>query len=212
MNLRGAKDSGRYRKSGVRGSVAVESAIVTPLVMALLFGIIELGFLFKDYLAAAGAVRAGVRIASATPRNATFAQAAADQVALTGTAMNMNDVRQLWVYKAGTGTDKPCSGTVTSGPCSGICDFNDCTICVKFHWVAPTALIPVNHFERTGTADWPATDQNACRSLTERPDRIGVYLQLEHKAFTGLVFRTVTISEASIMSLEPTSFLRVCKP
>ena len=41
---------------------------------------------------------------------------------------------------------------------------------------------------------------------------IGAYLKLEHKGFTGLVFKPVTISEASVMSPEPISFLRACRP
>ena len=64
-------------------ALVVEAAIVTPVVMVLLFGMIELGFVFKDYLAVAGAVRAGVRTASANPRVANFAQVAANKVAQT---------------------------------------------------------------------------------------------------------------------------------
>lgn len=197
MNLRGARGGGRQRKSGEGGSAAVEAALVTPLVMALLFGIIELGFLFKDYLAAAGAVRSGVRIASATPRNATFAQVAADKVALAGGAMNLNDVQQLWVYKADTATEMPF----------GFTDFTSCTVCVTFRWDSGT-----QKFVKL-TDNWQALDQNACSSssLTGPPDRIGVYLELKHDAFTGLVFNTVTISEASIMTLEPFSALSGCK-
>ena len=196
MNQGGFRGRWRQRKSGERGSAAVEAALVTPLVMALLFGIIELGFLFKDYLAATGAVRSGVRIASATPRNATFAQAAADKVALAGGAMNLNDVKQLWVYKVALASDKP----------EGFTDFTSCTVCVTFRWDDGTKT-----FVKL-TDNWQALDQKACSSNTERPDRIGVYLELKHDAFTGLVFNTVTISEASIMSLEPISFLTACKP
>ena len=122
--------------------------------------------------------------------------------------MNLNDVQQLWVYKVAP----VCATCALTDKPVGFTDFN-CTVCVKFPWVPPTALIPVNHFERTGIEDWLATDQNACStsSLSGPPDRIGVYLQLKHDAFTGLVFNTVNISEASIMSLEPSSFVTGCK-
>jgi len=182
----------------------VEAAIVTPLVMALLFGIIELGFLFKDYLAAAGAVRSGVRMASATPRNSTFAQDAVNKVALTGGAMNLNDVQQLWVYKvdpvipAVGAADKPV----------GKPDFSDgCDSCVTFRWDAGA-----QKFVKL-TDNWSASSQNACSSSSTSgpPDRIGVYMELKHDAFTGLVFNTVTISEASIMTLEPISSLSGCQ-
>jgi hypothetical protein len=175
----------------------------------LVFGIFELGFLFKDYLAVAGAVRAGVRMASASPRNSTFAQAAADEVASKGQAMNFNDIQQLWVYKLGTATDKPCISAVFVGPCIGRSDFGDCLVCVKFRWDAPTSkFIPL-----TGGATWPSTSQNACSfsSTGVSPDRIGVYIQLTHNGFTKFVFSSVNISEASVMTLEPLPVLTGCK-
>jgi len=181
---------------GERGGAAVEAAIVTPVVMALFFGIIELGFVFKDYLSVAGAVRAGVRMASASPRTATFAQAAADKVTQTGGAMNFGNVQQMWVYKVATTTDKPI----------GFSDFSDCTTCVKFAWDSGTkAFVP--------TSDtWAASSQNACTATTGGPpERIGVYLKLRHDAFTSFVFTTINISEASILTLEPMPVAGGCK-
>jgi Flp pilus assembly protein TadG len=199
MDRRGAGGRGRKRIFGERGAAAIEAAIVTPLVMALLFGIIEFGFLFKDYLAVAGAVRAGVRIASANPRMSTFAQLAANEVATTGGAMNFNDVQQMWVYKVDAVTDKPI----------GFTNFSDCTVCVKFSWNAGTkAFVPAS-----GTPSWPASSQNACSSVSVGgpPDRIGVYLQLKHYAFTRLVFSSVNIAEDSVLTLEPMPVLAGCK-
>lgn len=201
MSLRGAGNLGRQRQHGERGATAVEAAIVTPLVMALLFGIIELGFLFKDYLAAAGAVRAGVRMASANPRTASFAQDAVNDVARTGGAMNLADVKELWVYKV----DK--ANAAKNLPV-GLSDFSGlCNVCVRYRWDVGTKLF-VSTYD-----NWPAASQNACSSSSTGgpPDRIGVYIRLKHDAFTGLVFNTITISEASIMSLEPMSSLAGCK-
>lgn len=198
MNSRGNGNRGRSRIFGDRGSAAVEAALVTPLVMALFFGIIELGFVFKDYLSVAGAVRAGVRMASASPRTATFAQSAADRVAQTGGAMNFNDVQEMWVYKVAATTDKPI----------GLSDFSTCTTCVKFRWDTGTrAFVPISD-------TWSSVSQNACSSSSVGgpPDRIGVYMKLRHDAFTGFVFNTLNISEASILSLEPMPVYGGCKP
>jgi Flp pilus assembly protein TadG len=194
---------------GDRGASAVEAAIVTPVVMVLLFGIIELGFVFKDYLAVAGAVRAGVRTASANPRMATFAQVAANKVAQTGGAMNFSDMQQLWVYKVAPTGDKPCISTTL--PCVGRSDFGDCAVCVKFSWNSGTqAFDPITG---TGASTWASTTQNACSLSIGGPlDRIGVYLKLKHDPFTGLVLRTIYISEASILSLEPMPVSSGCKP
>jgi Flp pilus assembly protein TadG len=207
MSLRGVGAGGSQSEARDRGASAVEAAIVTPLVMAMLFGIIELGFVFKDYLAVAGAVRAGVRMASASPHNASFAQSAADRVAAIGGAMNFKDVRQLWIYKVNPATatqswqDKPI----------GFGDFSNCTTCVKFRWdtsVIPNAFTPITG----GPESFLASSQNACSASGPGgpPDRIGVYIQLKHDAFTGLVFNTVTISEASVMTLEPMTVLTGC--
>jgi Flp pilus assembly protein TadG len=198
MRRRSPRDRERTRIFDERGAAAVEAAIVTPLVMALFFGIIELGFVFKDYLAVAGSVRAGVRIASASPRTSTFAQTAANKVAQAGGAMNFSDVQQMWVYKASATTDKPI----------GFGDFSGCTVCVKFRWDAGTKVfVPTSD-------NWSAISQNACSSssIGGPPDRIGVYLQLRHDAFTKLVFSSVNISEASILTLEPIPVSGVCKP
>jgi TadE-like protein len=197
MKLRGAGPHGPRGRSQ-RGSAAVEAAIVTPVVMALFFGIIEMGFFCKDYLAVAAAVRAGVRVASANPRYAGYAQAAANQVALTGGAMNLNDIQTLWIYKvdpADPSKNTPLGGFSGSG----------CTTCVKFSW---------NGTSFVSTSDtWSSVNQNACSSSGPGgpPDRIGVYITLKHNAFTGLVFKSITISEASIMSLEPISSISGCK-
>jgi Flp pilus assembly protein TadG len=167
--------------------------------MVLLFGILELGFVFKDYLAVAGAVRAGVRTASANPRMATFAQVAANKVAQTGGAMNFSDVQQLWVFKV----DPTTNQTI------GFSNFSDCNFCVKFKWDSGTnAFVPI-----TGGDTWPSTSQNACSLSVGGPlDRIGVYLKLKHDPITGLVLQTIYISEASILSLEPMPVSSGCKP
>ena len=47
-----------------KGATMVEMAIVTPLLVLLLFGILEVGLLMKDYLGLNQAAREGARIAS----------------------------------------------------------------------------------------------------------------------------------------------------
>lgn len=47
-----------------RGTASVEFALVLPLLLSLLFGIIEFGFVFKDQLSLQQAAREGARVAA----------------------------------------------------------------------------------------------------------------------------------------------------
>ena len=183
-----------------RGAVAVEAAIITPLLVALAFGIIEFGLLLKDDLGVTSSVRAGARMASAEPRAATFAQDAANQVAREGSALDMTKVRALWVYKA-----DPAYISTRGTPLGGSGTFNACSACVKFVW-SPWA----KKFVVSGTPSWTPTQQNACSGDVNR-DSVGVYLKYDHPAVTNLFFRQFTLTSHTVMSLEPIPSSSPCK-
>ena len=183
----------RCRRSGERGAVAVEAALVTPIFLLLIVGIIEFGMVFKDSLAVSSSVRAGARIASAEPRVATFATDAVQQVAREGSAMDMSSVKKMWVYKAAAdGTPVGGSGT-----------FDSCSACVKFTWNGTQFV--------QQSATWSATQQNACQGDPAR-ESVGIYLELDHAAITGLLFKHLTLAEHTVMNLEPIPTTTGCKP
>ncbi len=176
----------------------VEAALVTPVVFAMLFGIIEFGMMFKDYLSVQAMVRNGVRTASAMPRNANFAQATADQIQKSGSAVNFNDVERLYVYKANATNTLP-SGKSNFDPSS--CSAK----CVSFHWDKVT-----KKFVKDTGHTWDATTQNACsRASGGTSDRIGVYAMVRHNSLTGIIGQT-HLAEASAMYLEPFPALVGC--
>ncbi|MGG5258013.1 TadE/TadG family type IV pilus assembly protein [Phycicoccus avicenniae] len=181
-----------------RGAVAVEAALVTPMFILLIVGIIEFGMFFKDYLSVSSAVRAGVRTASAEPRMSTYAQDAADSVAAEGTVFNRGQVQELWVYKANPTDVWPAGNT-------NITKFASCTTCVKFTWNG-TKFAPTY-------SNWNAVDQNACaQTATTAPDRVGVYMKVRHTAFTKFVFSSITIEENAVLRFEPKPQTQTCKP
>ncbi len=180
------------RRRRERGAAAVEAAIITPMFILLLVGIIEFGMFFKDYLSTASAVRAGVRTASAEPRMSTYAQDAADSVAKEGTAITRGDIQELWVYKANTADKFPTGGS----------SFSNCTTCVKFRWTG-TAFAPTY-------TNWNAITQRACAAGPI--DRVGVYMKVNHRAFTGLIFTSITIEESTVLRFEPKPTTQGCQP
>lgn len=184
----------RSRPSGEAGAAAVEAALVTPLILLLLFGIIEFGMVFKDWLAVTSSVRAGARIASAEPRIATFATDAAAQVANEGSAIDKNSITKLWVYK----TDASGNPVGVTG------DFVSCSACVQFKWDSSS-----NSFTQTSNT-WSASSQNACLGDATR-NGVGVYMQVRHQAFTGLIFDHLDLSSHTVMTLEPIPSTVGCK-
>jgi len=175
-----------------RGAVAVEAALITPLFVLMVFGIIEFGLVFKDWLAVTSTVRAGARMASAEPRTATFASDAAAQVAREGTALQMSNVKELWVYKANS----------DGSPVGGTTAFNACSTCVKFRWNGTS-------FTQTSSS-WTSLQQNACQGDANR-DTIGVFLKIDHPVVTGLFFKTLTLKDHTVMALEPIPTTTGCK-
>lgn len=175
-----------------RGATAVEAALVTPVILLFVFGILEFGLFFKDALSASDATKSGVRIASAHPRTTSYAQDAADRVQEASAALARRDIEQLWVYKANPENNFP----------AGYSDFSGCTQCVRFRWTG-SSFVPTS-------SGWPAATQRACASGTI--DRVGVYLQLRHNAVTGLAFDTLTIRQADVLAFEPVPASRGCGP
>jgi hypothetical protein len=57
---------GERGERGERGAVAVEFALVVPLLIILVFGMITTGFAYNDHLSATNAVREGARYGAAT--------------------------------------------------------------------------------------------------------------------------------------------------
>lgn len=180
------------RRAGDRGAVAVEAALITPLLILLLFGIIEFGFVFKNYLAVSSSARSGVRIASAMPRTDGFAQAAAEAVLREGQALDRPNIQKIWVYDADGKTGLPSTG-----------NFDSCSQCVTY-----TVTSSGNLSGPSGS--WPYDQQNACLS---DPDHtyIGVYVEYANPGVTGLVFENLTLTDRSVMSLEPMSNTAVCR-
>lgn len=185
----------KTRRRDDRGVSAVEAAIVVPVFLLLVIGVIEFGLAFKDQLAVTSAVRAGARLASSEPRSASFATDAAVQVANEASALDMSGVTSLWVYKAdATGHPMGAGGSFSS--CS--------SSCITFTWSAAS-----NSFVQSG-GSWTASSQDACPG---EEDSVGVYLAYNHTAVTGVFFSSLGLSSHTVMRLEPVPALQAggCK-
>lgn len=196
------------RARGQRGAVAVEAAFITPLVVLLLVGMLEMSLFLRDGVAVNSAVRNAARVASAsagagpgvcqagsnpppcTPASApAFAQAAADAVQRSGSAMPADSIKSIMVYQANT-----AGYPMPQGNTSLVCGTN----CVTYVWDAA-----LNRF-RFGSGSWQSSTVNACVNSASQ-DTVGVALTARHSWVTGLFGSGVDITQRSVMRFEPLS-------
>ncbi|WP_217630323.1 TadE family protein [Nocardioides exalbidus] len=196
----------------------MEFALLVPVLLIFMLGIVELGLFMKDYVSMSSSVRAGARSAAAsadagpgtceassnpppcTPIIApALAQAAADTMQTAGTAMNAEDIQWVMIYSA---NQAGYPGTLTSIP-------NSCTDkCVMYVWDAGLKKF------RYSSGSWTSTTVNACLNDDNR-ESVGVALRANHKWMTGLVGGLMggdkVMTERTVFQFEPLEQDR-CKP
>jgi TadE-like protein len=184
----------RSRSPGVdSGAVAVEAALITPLLLFLVLGIIEFTMLLKDDVAVAASVRAGARTASAEPRTAGFTDDAAAQMTRAVASLDSKGLAagELWVYRAGPTGDPPSS-------CA--------SDCVRYTWNGSRYV--------KASGSWDPLSIDACpidADHPEGPDAVGVYLRYRHSFLTGLFGGGLTISDTSVLNFEPVPPTQGCR-
>lgn len=196
-----------------RGAVAVEAALVLPLLFTMMFGIIELTMLVRDNVAVAAAARVGVRAATTTaavmsgPGTCTYreddaplcvpndspapglAELAADAIESSGSSMNKDTIEYILVYKANNkGYPGDDGNTIMPTSCAGY------SSCVKFKWNDAA-----NAF-RYANGTWKSTTVNACAG---QADAVGIYLKVKHEFVTGLFPADVGVDDRAVGKFEP---------
>jgi hypothetical protein len=194
------------RRADQQGASAVEFALVAPLLILMLLGIIEMAFLMRDYVAVTSLVRTGGRTASAnvlagpaglneggdctspcSPANAPMlAQLSANAIQRAGTALSADSIRELWIYKA---NNKGFPGATGSTSMTCITD------CIKYAWA------PAKDQFRYLSGTWTSASINACAN--NNPDAVGVYLRARHSFLSGLFGGSVDVQDHSVFVVEP---------
>lgn len=196
VSWRAKKEAGRTwraRKEG--GATLVEFAIVLPLLLLILLGIVEIGLAFKDTLTVSLAAKDGARVL-ATKGNDADADCSALLAASQslGIASSAGGITQIEIYKASETTGEPIGGTIntyTPGqfpPDETYCD-------------------PIGHPGKWNGAlwnnvTWPPANRNIESSSL---DIAGMRITFAHDWITGFgpFSGTLTIERDAITRLEP---------
>lgn len=180
----------------------VEAAFVTPVFIMLIFGIIEMGFLFRNYLTVNNAALAGARAASVAGDDPDTDFLIVRTVAHGLQAMNLQDIDYVVVYHA-AGPDSQVPNACRFGSSSAL----ECNRYTKREFF-------LNLEEPDGTKpNWAcastAQDRFWCPSdrksqVDDPPDYVGVFVQVNHQYMTGFFGSQTKLESTRVFRIEPT--------
>lgn len=174
----------------------IEAAFVTPVFMAMVLAVVELGLAMNSYLALAHSVRAGARTASASGNEIFADYGIISTVKREASALNSTQIERIVVYKATTFGAAPTTACQNGTPVAGVCnvysradlarpksDFGCRTVRNLDRYWCPTT--------RKVTLDGDGTEY------------VGVWMKIEHRWVTRMFGTATTLTDSSVIRLEP---------
>ena len=150
--VRGTAGIRRVRYGRERGAVLVEFALILPVLMCLVFGIVTGGSALGTKNSLQNAVREGARFGATLPASGTWATSVRDQVlGVAGSDLTSAQVCVQLVQKTAVGTTVLRS-TPASCPFAGAPTVPTATpvnSCVTLVWAERPALFDAFFFQRT---------------------------------------------------------------
>lgn len=186
----------RQRARGNRGVAVVEAAIVTPVFFALILGICEISLAMNDYLAVSTAVRSGAREASTDGTDLQSDYLVLQAIARAGNAISRAKITRIVIYKATAYGDLPTTQCRGGTPVTGTCNV----------YTSSDMSRPSTDFGCISTKN---LDRYWCPSSRKDTltsggtDYVGVWMSYTHTWLTKMFGNTLTLSDSSVIRLEP---------
>lgn len=191
-----------------RGAVAVEAALVLPILFTVLFGIVDLSMLVRDEISTTSATRVAARIAATgagagpgtcptgpnapvcTPESSpALAQAAADAIQRSGMSMPKESIDYILVYKANDdGYPGSADEDTALTSCAGF------PACVMFIWDKDASKF------RFDSGAWDSKTIAACLNSS---DMVGVYMAATHDWASGVFGSSIGVADRAVSRFEP---------
>jgi Flp pilus assembly protein TadG len=179
-----------------RGAALVEFALIAPVLMLLVFGAIEYGMFFKDYLTVANTTRTGARVGSAAGSSADADYQILQSVKAAAAALpsGANSIQQITIYKstlAGGGPTTTCQTTSSAA--------DKCNTYTASAFSQPSSKFGCG----AGSIDsvWCPTTREDSQAIG--PDYIGVWVKTTHGFVTKLFGTSRVIGDSVVMRIEP---------
>ena len=190
------------RLHGDRGSIIAEAALLTPFFVTLMFGMLEFGGAFRDYLTVSNSATAAARTAAIEGNTNDADWWILQAVYKNSLAMPKSQILEVEVFSA---TSNP---TATSPPsaCTSANLCNDYTGANLQSYLGAT--VEPTTFSNTCVPGNGTPMSNWCPNLRkvdlqDGVDYVGVYVRVQHPWITGLFGSSVTMTQTRITQLEP---------
>ena len=191
------------RRDGERGAVLVELALIAPVLVLIVAGVLEFGLAFRDSMTVSNALRSGARVGSNAGRERLADYTILKSVEAAMAEVPSSRIVRVVVYEASTSSSNVPSSCLTptaisSGGVDGLCN------------VYSTADLarPASDFSGT-TCSSTAPDRRWCPTSRQNQqalgaDYLGVWMEVNYtyvtKVFPG---SGLTIRDRAVMRLEP---------
>ena len=185
------KNSTKPKNLRDRGAALLEFALIAPLFFLVVFGGIEIGYMFRSNLALEDAARSASRVASVQRSSADADLAIIEHIHDRSASLN-GDIARIVIFQPATlNAEVPagCSGPAAASSQSDDCNVYDVTngdVQMLIDGWGPMSTetgFPLN--ERLGTGQ----------------TNIGVHIEYEYQYVTGF-FDTLTLSSTSVEVIE----------
>ncbi len=191
------------RERGERGAALTEFLVfVSPLLVMLVFGIIEFGSAWRDSLVVSTSSRAGARTVSNLGDDELSDYSAIASAVAGLDSIDPANVQSIVVFRSASPSGALPNALCATQSVPGQCNYYD----------YGTALAAVPADFQTATAATTCNgqpDQAWCpagreKRLSVGPDYVGVRIEVHHDWVTGIFpHGGITITETTIMRIEP---------
>ncbi|MEM9200790.1 MAG: TadE family protein [Actinomycetota bacterium] len=191
----------RRRDTKERGATMVESAIITPVLLLLIFAIFEFGFAFRNYLTIAHTVRDGAREASIGADSGDADHRMLEAVASASAALPDGSIDRIVIWRATGPHDDVPSGCTSGSGVTGLCNVYTTAAfdipAEEFGCQLVSNGDPYNSLDRF----WCPTGRNV--TAGSGLDFVGIHIQITHDYITGLFGDQIVFTDQIILKVEP---------
>lgn len=191
------------RARGDAGVAMAEAALVTPVFVLVLFGVLEFGIAFRDYLTVNNAAQGGARAGAIAGNDPDADYRIVDAVRVEASATAPGQVVKVVIFKADGPNGSVPSQCLTSA--TGVTDLcNVYTIgplseADPYAWNDCSDVANPAHYWCPGTRKTAATASEG----NGPPDHLGVWVEVDHPWITGLFGKGIQMESTAVAKLEP---------